>query len=146
MSYLLDTNVLSEVRRPVPDPQVMSWLDEVDEDRVYLSVISIAEIARGVALLDAGRRRDALAAWLEHELPMRFESRLLQIDERIALTWGRLMGEAKKAGRGLSVMDGWIAAVALVHDLVLVTRNIRDFEGLGVALLDPWAGESSGRA
>lgn len=146
MSYLLDTNVLSEVRRPAPDANVLIWLDRVDEDRVYLSVISIAEIARGVALLDAGRRRDELAAWLEHELPARFESRLIQIDAQTALTWGRLMGEAKKAGRGLSVMDGWIAAIALVHDLVLVTRNIRDFEGLGIPLLDPWAGESSDRA
>lgn len=142
MSYLLDTNVLSEVRRPAPDVRVLDWLDQVDEDRVYLSVISIAEIARGVALLDAGRRRDELAAWLEHELPARFESRLIQIDEHIALTWGRLMGEAKRAGRGLSVMDGWIAAVALVQDLVLVTRNIRDFEGLGVPLLDPWTGKA----
>lgn len=146
MNFLLDTNVLSEVRRPQPDRQVMDWLDQVDEDRVYLSVISIAEIARGVALLDAGRRRDELASWLTHDLPARFESRLLLIDERDALTWGRVMGEAKRAGRGLSVMDGWIAAVAIVHDLVLVTRNIRDFEGFGIRLVDPWTGKATDRA
>ncbi|WEK04683.1 MAG: type II toxin-antitoxin system VapC family toxin [Candidatus Devosia phytovorans] len=146
MTYLLDTNVLSEVRRPQPDAAVMAWLDQVDEDRVYLSVISIAEIARGVALLDAGRRRDELAEWLTHDLPARFETRLLTVDERVALTWGRLMGEAKRAGRGLSVMDGWIAAVAIVHELVLVTRNIRDFEGLGIVLLDPWMGKPAGPA
>jgi predicted nucleic acid-binding protein len=141
LSYLLDTNVLSEVRRPEPDSHVLDWLDQVDEDRVYLSVISIAEIARGVALLDAGRRRDELAAWLTHDLPLRFEARLLPVDSQAALSWGRLMGEAKRAGRGLSVMDGWIAAMADVHDLVLVTRNIRDFEGLGLHLLDPWTGK-----
>lgn len=146
MTYLLDTNVLSEVRRPQPDRAVMEWLDQVDEDRVYLSVISIAEIARGVALLDAGRRRDQLAAWLTHDLPLRFETRLLPVDEPIAMRWGRLMGEAKRGGYGLSVMDGWIAATAQARNLVLVTRNIRDFEATGIALLDPWTGKASGSA
>lgn len=143
MSYLLDTNVLSEIRRPVPDAKVLAWLDQVDEDRVYLSVISIAEIARGVALLDAGRRRNELAEWLERDLPQRFETRLLGIDAQVALHWGRLLAEAKRAGRGLSVMDGWIAAVAATHALTLVTRNTRDFEGLGIAMFDPWTATSA---
>ena len=140
MNYLLDTNVLSEVRRPSPDANVLAWLDQVDEDRVHLSVISIAEIARGIALLDDGRRKQELAIWLEHELPARFDSRILHVDSKTALVWGRLMGEAKRAGRGLSVMDGWIGAIANRHDLALVTRNSKDFQDMGIALVDPWSG------
>ena len=89
MNYLLDTSVLTEVRHPQPDPRVMAWLDGIDEDRVYLSVISIAEIASGIALLDEGRAKQELAGWLEHELPARLEQRVLTVDSRRALLWGR---------------------------------------------------------
>lgn len=143
MNYLLDTNVLSEVRRPVPNRQVLEWLEQVDEDRVHLSVISIAEIARGVRLLEDGRRKSALAQWLEVELVARFETRLLPVDAETALIWGDLQASARHAGRGLSVMDGWIAAAARRHQLTLVTRNIKDFAELGLPLLDPWAEPSS---
>lgn len=143
MNYLLDTNVLSEVRRPVPDAKVLAWLDQVDEDRVYLCVISIAEIARGVALLEDGRRKQELAIWLENDLPARFESRVLEVEVRAALIWGRLMADAKREGRGLSVMDGWIAALAQRHNLTLATRNTKDFRHTGTALFDPWSGISS---
>jgi len=139
VNYLLDTNVLSEIRRPAPDRRVLEWLDAVDEDRVYLSVISIAEIARGVALLDEGQRKRDLADWLQHALPARFDARMLVVDAPVALIWGKLLADAKRAGQGLSVMDGWIAAIALAHQLTLVTRNTRDFQNLGIALFDPWA-------
>ena len=143
MNYLLDTNVLSEVRRPQPDRAVLAWLEQVDEDRVYLSVISIAEIARGVALLDEGKRKIDLAQWLAHELPARFEGRILQVDAPAALTWGKILADAKRAGSGLSVMDGWIAAIALAKNLTLVTRNTKDFLQTGVPLLDPWTSDAS---
>ena len=139
MNFLLDTNVLSEVRRPQPDRRVLAWLDQVDEDRVYLSVISIAEIARGVALLDEGSRKSELAQWLEHELPARFDGRIVQVDAPAALIWGKLLADAKRGGSGLSVMDGWIAAIALAKGLTLVTRNTKDFLQSGVPLFDPWA-------
>ncbi|BAT58200.1 toxin FitB [Variibacter gotjawalensis] len=84
MSWLLDTNVISEVRRPSPEPKVIRWLNEVDEDRVYLSVATIAELRRGIALLGDGRRRESLATWLDEELPGRFADRVLSIDGRIA--------------------------------------------------------------
>ena len=143
MNYLLDTNVLSEVRRPAPERRVLEWLDSVDEDRVHLSVISIAEIARGVQLLADGRRKTDLAHWLEFQLVERFESRLLPVDTATALLWGELLAFAKGAGIGLAVMDGWIAATARRHDLTVVTRNIKDFADLGLQLLNPWEEPSS---
>jgi predicted nucleic acid-binding protein len=135
---LLDTNVISEVTKPAPDARVLQWLDRLDEDRAYISVISIAEIRRGVALMDKGRKRDALAAWLSHDLPQRFEQRVLAVDEAVARTWGDLMALAKRSGRGLSSMDGFIAATAISSELTLATRNRKDFEGYGIELFDPW--------
>ncbi|OBQ65005.1 type II toxin-antitoxin system VapC family toxin [Mesorhizobium loti] len=138
MRLLLDTNVLSEVTRPGPDARVLDWLDGLDEDRSFISVVSIAEIRRGVALMDEGRKRKALAEWLARDLPQRFEQRILPVDEPVALAWGDLIGLAKRRGRGLSSMDGLIAATAIAQRLTLVTRNTRDFEGFGIELLDPW--------
>jgi len=135
---LLDTNVLSEVTRPVPDARVLKWLDRLDEDRSFISVVSLAEIRRGIALMDDGRKRDALAEWLSSDLPERFEQRVLFVDAPVALAWGDLMGVAKRQGRGLSSMDGLIGATAIANDLTLATRNMRDFEDFGIELLNPW--------
>ena len=138
MNVLIDTNVLSEVRRPAPDPKVLAWLHGLDEDRSFISVASIAELRRGIALMDEGRRRATLADWLTHDLPARFAGRILPIDPAIAERWGDLMASARKRGFALSVMDGFLAATALAHELVLATRNTRDFEPFGILLLDPW--------
>ncbi|ESW95122.1 recombinase [Mesorhizobium sp. LSJC268A00] len=138
MRLLLDTNVLSEVTRPAPDARVLGWLDELDEDRSFISVVSIAEIWRGVSLMDEGRKREALAEWLARDLPQRFEQRVLPVDDAVALAWGDLMGLAKRRGRGLSSMDGLIAATAIAHELTLATCNTKDFEGFGLELFDPW--------
>ena len=139
MRVLLHTNVLSEVRRPQPDPRVLAWLDVLDEDRSFISVVSIAEIRRGVALMDTGRRRDALTRWLADELPQRFAGRVLPIDTQTASAWGDLMAAVRRQGLALVSMDGLLAATVAVHGLTLATRNTRDFERLGIALLDPWA-------
>lgn len=139
MRLLLDTNVLSEVTRPAPNARVLNWLDGLDEDRSFISVVSIAEIRRGVALMDEGRKREALAEWLARDLPQRFEQRVLPVDELVALAWGDLMGLAKRSGRGLSSMDGLIAATAIAGELILATRNTKDFEGFGMELFDPWS-------
>jgi len=135
---LLDTNVLSEVTKPRPEIRVLEWLDELDEDRAFISVVSIAEIRRGIVQMDYGRKRDALAEWLARDLPQRFDSRVIPVNEAVAIAWGDLMGLAKRTGRGLSSMDGLIAATAIAHDLTLATRNTTDFEGLGVEIVDPW--------
>jgi hypothetical protein len=138
VNLLLDTNVLSEVRRPAPDRKVLSWLDTIDEDRVFISVASIAELRRGVALMEDGRRRAALAAWLTNDLPARFAERILPIDYAVAERWGDLMARSRRSGIALSVMDGFFAATALAKDLTLVTRNVRDFSLFGVRLRNPW--------
>lgn len=138
MSFLLDTNVLSEVRRPEPNAAVLRWLHEVDEDRTFISVVSMAEIRKGIGLMAEGRRREALAAWLAHDLPERFSGRILQIDERISLQWGDIVADCQNKGIGLSIMDAFLAATAIVHELRLVTRNMRDFAALHLETVDPW--------
>jgi predicted nucleic acid-binding protein len=138
LSILLDTNVLSEARRPEPDRNVLAWLDRLDGDRAFVSVVSLAEIRRGVALMENGRRRDALSEWLARDLPERFAGRILAIGQEAAFAWGDLMAAAKRRGIGLTSMDGLLAATASAHSLILATRNTRDFRDLGVKLFDPW--------
>jgi predicted nucleic acid-binding protein len=138
MKVLLDTNVLSEVRRPAPAPKVLGWLDTIDEDRSFISVASIAELRRGIALMAGGRRRAALASWLAVDLPARFAGRVLPIDPAVAERWGDIMAQARQNGFALSVMDGFFAATALAHELVLATRNTKDFVPLGVTVFNPW--------
>ncbi len=138
MSFLIDTNVVSESVRPRPDPNVVAWLAETDEDRVFLSVATLAELRRGIARLAEGRRRNRLDEWLRNELPVRFEGRILTIDSVIAAAWGDVMAEHEGRGRPISTMDAFIAATARVHRLTLVTRNAADFEASVPAILNPW--------
>lgn len=138
MRLLLDTNVLSEVTKPCPAEAVLNWLHGLDEDRTFISIISIAEIRRSATLMYGGRKRDALDEWLVHDLPKRFEKRIVPVEASVALAWGDLMALAKRSGRGLASMDGLIAATALAHQLTLATRNTKDFEGLGIDIIDPW--------
>ena len=139
MNYLLDTNVLSEPLRPHPNKSVIDWLQGVDEDRLFISVIQIAELSRGVALLPEGRKQDRLKAWLQGDLQDRFEGRLLDLDRKSAALWGELMAKAQKEGWALSPLDAFLAAIALTHAFILVSRNEKDFVRTGVTLLNPWA-------
>ena len=124
--------------KPKPDQNVLRWLENADEDITFMSVVSLAELRRGIELLDAGRRKSALHSWLSEHLPERFAGRILAIDSVIADQWGRLSAAAHRQGIGLPVMDGFIAATALAHSHVVVTRNVRDFQRLDVAVVNPW--------
>jgi predicted nucleic acid-binding protein len=136
--YLVDTNCISEAVRLRPDPRVMSWLEAADEDLLYLSVLTLGEIRKGVASLPQGRRRVSLESWLNLELQARFLGRILSIDEAIADRWGLLAATAKNKGRGLSAIDGLLAATAIQHNLTIVSRNDSDFAHTQVPVLNPW--------
>ena len=139
MNFLLDTNVVSEWTKPRPDPGVASWLADMDEDRIFVSVVTLAELRHGIERLSPGARRDRLDAWLTEEMPLRFEDRLLDVDAETANMWGRVMARGQAAGRPPGAMDAFIAAVVLRHDMTLVTRNVSDFEALGIRYLNPWS-------
>ncbi len=138
MSFLLDTNVISEWVKPQPNPQVVSWLQEVDEDRVFLTVISLAEIRHGIELMPAGKKRDHLAGWLAGDLSSRFEGRILDVDRKIAETWGLVMARGRARGANVGIMDAFVAATAEAYGLTLVTRNVDDFSQLGIQMFTPW--------
>jgi toxin FitB len=140
MNFLLDTNAISEWVKPQPDPGIAAWLDEVDEDRTYLSVITLGELRKGVDRLPGGRRRDRLDQWLISELPERFGDRALAVDAAIADQWGRLLARAEKTGTPAGGVDALIAATATVHSLQIVTRNVRHFRHMGVSVISPWHG------
>jgi len=133
--YLIDTNVISELRRRDPEPNVVQWFEQRPAGDLYLSVLSLGEIRRGVEMLKAGARQQALRVWLEQELPAFFAGRLLPISGGVAHRWGYLMAEV---GRPLPVIDSLLAATALEHNLVLITRNLKDVADLPVAVFNPW--------
>jgi predicted nucleic acid-binding protein len=138
VNYLLDTNVVSEWVKPRPEPSVVEWLADVDEDRVFLSVVTLAELRNGIESLPAGQRRRRLGEWLTFELRTRFEGRIIAVDERIADRWGAIVAARTKAGRPIGAMDGLLAATADIHALTIVTRNASDFDAAGPAVFNPW--------
>jgi len=141
LSFLLDTNVISEWVRPRPHAGVIRWMAEADEDRVFISVISIAEVRRGLERMAKGRRRDRIAAWLSEDLQVRFEGRILPVDVSVAQEWGVIIERARSQGIGLGVMDGFLAATAHARELILATRNTGDFRDLGIEIFNPWTTE-----
>lgn len=139
MRTLLDTNVISELRRPGGSAAVRARVGEADADDLYLSVISIGEIGYGIARLSPGKRKRELEAWLSLT-ERHFGDRILAVDRDVAQVWGEITARAARAGRTLHAADGLIAATALHHGLRLMTRNTEDFAGTGVLTIDPWAG------
>lgn len=141
--YLLDTNVVSALSRPRAETAVRDWVRALPVDRLFLSEITVGEIAKGIAQHPDERRRAALLAWLDDELLPSFGERLLPVDLRIWRTWGRLAGAGGAKGRPVPILDGLIAATAIERDLIVATRNVRDFERLDVATVDPWRARAS---
>jgi predicted nucleic acid-binding protein len=136
--FLLDTNCISEVVRPKPESRVLEWMDAVDERLLYLSVLTLGEIRKGVAALTQGKRRVHLEAWLEVELQTRFSDRIVPVDAAIADRWALLASEARRKGKTLSVIDGLLAATALHNNLTVVSRKTSDFTATPVQVLNPW--------
>jgi len=137
MSFLLDTNTVSEWVKPRPNPGLIGWMESTDEDRVFISVITFAELRYGVERLAAGGRRRRLEEWLGHELLLRFEGRILPVDGEVADAWGKTVSRSEAAGRPIGAMDAFLAATAEIRRLTLVTRNVSDFPQLK-AVLNPW--------
>jgi predicted nucleic acid-binding protein len=135
---LVDTNIPSELTREKPDARVAAFLRNAGKDAVFLSVMTIGEICKGIAGLPAGQRRTALQDWLDIEVRSWFAGRILPVTESIAERWGHLAATAKQQGLTLAVVDGVIAATAFHHDLTLVTRNVKDFAGLDIDISNPW--------
>ena len=138
--FLLDTNVVSELVAATPAPQVLRWVATRQPDRLFLSVITLGELAKGVARLADGRKRRRLARWLAEDLPARFAGRLLAVDQAVAVRWGLMMAESERRGRPRPAVDLQIAATAAQLGLALVTRNTGDFEGQGLEIVNPWQG------
>jgi predicted nucleic acid-binding protein len=136
--FLLDTNVISELIKARPDANVTAWVEATDESLLYLSVLTLGEIRRGIASLPQSRRRATLEAWLDRDLQARFEGRILTIDREVADRWGLLTAAARESGIALPVIDGLLAATALEHNLTLVTRDTGQIPSMGVAVFNPW--------
>ena len=136
MKYLLDTNVISEIRKPHGNAKVKAFVLGLREEDVYISVLSIGEIAFGIEKLPNGEKKTELQLWLTQKLPERFGNRIVPLDTDIIVEWGKLKARFKKT---LPVFDSLIAASALARHLVIVTRNSRDFEMIeGLQVLNPW--------
>jgi tRNA(fMet)-specific endonuclease VapC len=138
MNLLLDTCVISELVAKQPNPHVVEWIDSTDEDRLFLSVITLGEIKKGIEKLTDSRRKDALLEWLEDALLVRFKDKILPVDIPVVLTWGQLAADLEKQGRRMPAIDSLIAATCLQGDLQLVTRNENDFLHSGIRVINPW--------
>ena len=136
--FLLDTNCISELVRSRPEPRVVDWLRAADESLLYLSVLTLGEIRMGAASLPQSKRRTQLETWLELDLQVRFSGKILGIDGASADRWGLLTAQAKRTGRPLAAIDGLLAATALHHNLTMVSRDVSDFAGAQVAVVNPW--------
>ena len=137
--FLIDTNVLSEYNRPRgPDAGVKRWLETTNRQSQHVSVITLAEIQKGIELLAEGKRRFQLEHWLKQDLEEWFSGRILPVDRTVAARWASLVAQGARTGRRLPTVDSLIAATALAYNLTIITRNTRDFEGIGATLVNPW--------
>lgn len=138
MGFLLDTNVLSELIKSAPNSSVIAWIHSVAERSLFLSVLTLGEIRKGIELAPRSRRAK-LERWLASDLKSRFQRRLLPVDAAVAERWGMLAAKAKQRGEVLPPIDGLLAATAIQHGLVLVTRNLRHVQELGAQTMSPWS-------
>lgn len=145
MKYLLDTCVLSEAFKKNPDQHVLEWMDSCEEYKLYLSVLTLAEIEKGIGKCQEPTRQDKLRTWLEFDLMERFKHRILPLDHGVAIAWGRIQSESEKKGAPMPMINGLIAVTGLVHDCTVVTRNTNDMRMSQVQLYNPWERTVSSR-
>lgn len=138
MRYLLDTCVISEVLSKKPNFNVLDFVDGLDPDDIYLSVITIGELYKGIEKLPKSRRKDELYEWFTDELLVRYEGRILPMDTETLMVWGTLIARLESRGQVMPAMDSLIAATVLANQMVLVTRNVSDFEFAGIEIINPW--------
>ncbi len=138
MKYLLDTCVISELIKRMPNRNVVRWCEQVDDEELFLSVLTFGEIHKGIEKLSETRRKNELHQWVENDLKKRFEKRILSIDLNVAKIWGKIQGKAEKSGEPMPTIDGLIAATGKTYNLTVVTRNIDDMKPSGVLLYNPW--------
>lgn len=141
MKYLLDTCVVSELTKKTPQEDVVNWIKNKDESELYLSVLTIGELHKGITKLEKSRKKQILIQWIETELRKRFDKRILNITEEVAKKWGEIQAKAEQEGKKMPVIDGLIAATGLVFELQIITRNIADMTISEVNLYNPWNSE-----
>jgi len=138
MNYLLDTCVISELIKKQPSPNVVEWIADIDEANLFISVLTIGEIHKGIEKLPTSKKKDKLHKWVNIDLKERFNNKIIDIDLHTATTWGKVQAKSEVLGQALPAIDGLIASTGIAHDLIVVTRNIKDMEVSGVSLLNPW--------
>jgi predicted nucleic acid-binding protein len=137
MSFLLDTCVVSESTKLIPSDKVLRWLEVQNEQELFISAITLAELWKGVAILGKSKRRQKLEEFFE-ETVSTFVGRVIAVDQQVAIAWGNILNEMEKKGKPIPIIDGFLVATAIAHELTLVTRNVSDFERTGVPMVNPW--------
>jgi len=138
MKYLLDTCVISELVSKTPNPHVVEFVDSLEPDNVFLSVITIGEIVKGIEKLPTSKRKRELHTWLQEDLLIRFDGMIFSLDTNILMEWGKLTAQVEAVGRPIPAIDSLIAATVRTYELTLITRNVSDFEGTGIEISNPW--------
>jgi len=138
MKYLFEPCVISELVSKQPSVRVVEWVDSLDPDDVYLSVLTIGEIIKGIEKLPNSRRKTELQTWLKEDLLVRFRGKIIPVDTDVIMEWGILSAQVESVGKPMPAIDSLIAATAKANQLTLITRNVRDFEATGMKVLNPW--------
>jgi len=145
VKYLLDTCVLSELIKKNPSPKVIKWVSKIDENDLFLSVLTIGEIHKGVEKLPESKKKDELHQWVNYDLKERFRNRIIDFDLKAATVWGKIQAHSELSGKAMPAIDGRIAATGIAYDLAIVTRNTKDMEISGAILLNPWKNSHQSR-